>query len=107
MTTPKNIPASVRQRLLNRAKSDRRPFNELLQYYAMERFLYRLSQSVHVDRFILKGALMLRVWRSPELRPTMDIDMLGITSNQEADIVAQVQDILTVDVETDGLVIGS
>jgi hypothetical protein len=33
----------------------------------------------------------------------MDIDMLGITSNQEADIVAQVQDILTVDVETDGL----
>jgi len=104
MTTPKNIPASVRQRLLNRAKSDRRPFNELLQYYAMERFLYRLSQSVHVDRFILKGALMLRVWRSPELRPTMDIDMLGITSNQAADIVAQVQDILTVDVETDGLV---
>lgn len=42
---------SVRQRLLNRARSDRRPFNELLQYYAMERFLYRLSQSVHADRF--------------------------------------------------------
>ena len=103
MTSPKNISASVRQRLLNRAKSDRRPFNELLQYYAMERFLYRLSQSVHVDRFILKGALMLRVWRSPKLRPTMDIDMLGITSNQEVDIAAQVQDILTVDVETDGL----
>ncbi|MBP7906253.1 MAG: nucleotidyl transferase AbiEii/AbiGii toxin family protein [Alphaproteobacteria bacterium] len=103
MTPPKNIPASVRHRLLNRAKNDRRPFNELLQYYAMERFLYRLSQSVHADRFILKGALMLRVWRSPELRPTMDIDMLGITSNQEADIVVKVQDILTVDVEADGL----
>ena len=95
--------ASVRQRLLNRARSERRPFNELLQYYAMERFLYRLSRSVHVDRFILKGALMLRVWRSPELRPTMDIDMLGRTSNEEADIVAQIQDILTLDVETDGL----
>ena len=103
MTPPKNIPASVRQRLLNRGKRDRRPFNELLQYYSMERFLYRLSQSVHWDQFILKGALMLRVWRSPELRPTMDIDMLGITSNQEADIVAQVQDILTVEVEADGL----
>ena len=71
MKSPRNIPASVRQRILNRAKSDRRPFNELLQYYAMERFLYRLSQSAHADRFILKGALMLRVWRSPELRPTM------------------------------------
>jgi predicted nucleotidyltransferase component of viral defense system len=69
----------------------------------MERFLYRLSQSAHADRFILKGALMLRVWRSPELRPTMDIDMLGKTSNEEADIVAQIRDILTVDVETDGL----
>jgi predicted nucleotidyltransferase component of viral defense system len=69
----------------------------------MERFLYRLSQSVHVDRFILKGALMLRVWRSPEFRPTMDIDMLGRTSNEAADIVAQIQDILTADVETDGL----
>ena len=103
MKSPKNIPASVRQRLLNRAKSDRRPFNELLQYYAMERFLYRLSQSVHADRFILKGALMLRVWRAPELRPTMDIDLLGRTSNEEADIVAQIRGILTVDVEADGL----
>lgn len=103
MKSPRNIPASVRQRILNRAKSDRRPFNELLQYYAMERFLYRLSQSAHADRFILKGALMLRLWRSPELRPTMDIDMLGRTSNKEADIIAQIRDILSVDVEADGL----
>ena len=103
MKSPRNIPASVRQRILNRAKSDRRPFNELLQYYAMERFLYRLSQSAHADRFILKGALMLRVWRSPELRPTMDIDMLGRTSNKEADIIAQIRDILSLDVEADGL----
>lgn len=99
----RNIPASIRQRILNRAKSDRRPFNELLQYYAMERFLYRLSQSAHADRFILKGALMLRVWHAPEFRPTKDIDMLGRTSNEEADIIAQTRDILTVDVEADGL----
>lgn len=64
----KNTARSVRQRLLNRAGSDQRPFNELLQYYAMERFLYRLSQSEHADRFILKGAFMLRAWQSPELR---------------------------------------
>lgn len=41
--TPKNIAASVRQRLLNKARHDKRPFTELLQYFAMERFLYRLS----------------------------------------------------------------
>ncbi|HDK03329.1 MAG TPA: nucleotidyl transferase AbiEii/AbiGii toxin family protein [Rhizobiales bacterium] len=106
MKFPRDIPASVRQRLLNRAKRDRRPFNELLQYYAMERFLYRLSQSAHAGRFILKGALMLKVWRSPEFRPTLDIDMLGRTSNEEADIIAQIRDILTVEVEADGLVFG-
>jgi predicted nucleotidyltransferase component of viral defense system len=103
MKSSGNIPASVRQRLLNRARSDRRPFNELLQYYAMERFLYRLSKSSHVERFILKGALMLRVWRSPELRSTMDIDMLGRTSNDESDIIEQIRDIMAVNVEHDGV----
>lgn len=103
MTSGKNVAASVRQRLLNRAHHDGRPFNELLQYYAMERFLYRLSRSAHADRFILKGALMLRVWRSPEFRPTMDIDMLGRTSHTEALILRQIRDIMMVDVGLDGL----
>ena len=103
MTSPGNASASVRQRLLNRSRSERRPFNELLQYFAMERFLYRLSQSAHAHRFVLKGALMLRVWGSPEFRPTMDIDLLGRTRNAEADIVSQMRDILMVNVETDGL----
>ena len=84
MTSPRNASASVRQRLLNRSRNERRPFNELLQYFAMERFLYRLSQSAHAHRFVLKGALMLRVWDSPEFRPTMDIDLLGRTHNAEA-----------------------
>jgi len=61
MKVIKDIGASIRQRLLNLSKTDKRPFNEILQYYAMERFLYRLSQSYLADRFILKGALMLRV----------------------------------------------
>jgi hypothetical protein len=103
MKPTRNVAASVRQRLINRAKSDKRPFNELIQYYAMERFLYRLSRSAHADRFILKGALMLRAWRSPEFRPTMDIDLLGRTSNEETGIVAQIRDIMAVVVELDGL----
>ena len=104
MMSLRNVPASVRQRLLNRPKSDSRPFNELLQFFAMERFLYRLSQSAHVNQFVLKGALMLQVWSSPTSRPTMDIDLLGRTSNAEADLIAQLRDILAVDVEADGLV---
>ena len=103
MKLVKDIPASIRQRLLDRSRTDRRPFNELLQYYAIERFLYRFSISAHLNRFVLKGALMLRVWDSPEIRPTMDIDMLGITSNKESEIIKQVRDIIAVDVEPDGL----
>lgn len=99
----KNIAESVRQRLLNLARKDQRPFNELLQYYAMERFLYRLSRSTHKNQFVLKGAMMLKVWQSPELRPTMDIDFLGRTSNEETAITAQVRNILTVAVEADGV----
>ena len=56
-----NIAASVRQRLMNTAKASGRPFQEVLQYFAMERFLYRLSKSPHGDRFIRKGALMFTV----------------------------------------------
>jgi len=70
----KNAAMSIRQKLLNKANAENRTFNEILQYYCMERFLYRLSVSSHADKFILKGALMLRVWQAPEIRPTMDID---------------------------------
>jgi hypothetical protein len=100
---PSNIAASVRQRLLNRARQDQRPFAELLQYYSMERFLYRLSQSPHNRCFILKGALMLRVWQAPESRPTMDIDMLGVTHNGTAAILAQMVEVLGVVVDDDGM----
>ena len=68
--TLKNIAASVRQRLTNKARNDHRPFAELPQYYAMECFLYRLANSEHIDSFILKGALMLRAWEAPMARPT-------------------------------------
>ena len=98
-----NIAASVRQKLLNLARHDRRPFNELLQYYAMERFLYRLSCSEHADLFILKGAMMLRIWHADAYRPTMDIDMLGRTSNDPVAIAQQVRQIIGAEVQPDGL----
>ncbi len=103
MKSSQNISASVRQRLLNRSKADNRSFTEMLQYYAMERFLYRLSRSDHVQRYILKGALMLRAWNSPEFRPTMDIDMLGKSGNDEESITEHIRDILAVDIKPDGL----
>lgn len=103
MSKIKNIVASVRQRLLNKAKEDRRPFHELLQYYAMERFLYRLSSSPCADHFILKGALMLHVWQAPNCRATMDIDFLGKCNNRAEGIVKQIKEVISIEI-ADGLV---
>lgn len=69
----------------------------------MERYLYRLSASKHAHAFILKGALLLRIWQSPDLRTTMDIDMLCVTTNAEHDVKIQIQDIIEVEVEPDGM----
>ena len=99
----KNKAASVHQRLLNMAKKSNRPFNELLHYFAMERFLYRLSVSPHRNRFVLKGALMLTVWEAPQTRPTMDIDLLGYTKNSQENIESIFKEVCTTDVSDDGL----
>lgn len=101
--TPKNMAASVHQRLRNESGRLGRPFNELLQYFAMERFLYRLSLSPHAAKFVLKGAMMLRVWRVPQSRPTMDIDLLGRMANQTEQIVAAMQAVCAQQVGDDGL----
>ncbi len=89
----KNIPVSVKTRLLNLARSSKRPFQELLQYYGMERFLFRLSESNHRDIFILKGALLLKVWRISDSRATMDIDTLARTSNSLANLTKIIKEI--------------
>lgn len=100
---PKNVAASVHQRLKNEAKATGQTFNDLLQHYALERFLFRLSKSEHADRFVLKGALLLRVWHLSSIRPTRDIDLLGQTSNEVEAIEATVRDFCGTPVEDDGL----
>lgn len=74
---PTNVGASVRQRLLNRSRQEGRVFQELATLYAMERFLYRLGLSPHVEGFVLKGGLMTLTWAGEYARVTRDIDLLG------------------------------
>ena len=99
----RDLGASVRQRLLNQARSQGRPFQEVLQYFAMERFLYRLAKSPFADRFILKGALLLTAWRAPLSRPTMDIDLAGRTDNTLDHIASLVGEVCAIAVEPDGI----
>jgi hypothetical protein len=100
----KNLAASVRQRLTNKAKETNRPFQELLQYFAMERFLYRLSRSKHAGKFILKGALMFTAWGGQPSRPTKDIDLLARMDNAVEAVVALMSEVCSEAVEPDGLV---
>ena len=72
-----NRAASVRARLLNRAKADRMDFNLILTRYSLERLLYRLCVSPWADQFLLKGALLFDLWFDQPHRPTRDIDLLG------------------------------
>lgn len=98
-----NIAVSVHQRLLNKAKESARPFNELLQNFAIERFIYRLSKSPHANGFILKGALVFSAWSGQASRPTKDIDLLGRIDNDTEVIVAAMRDTCGVIVEPDGM----
>lgn len=98
-----NVPASIHQRLLNIAKETGRPFNELLQYFAMERFLFRLSRSIHAPSFVLKGALLFRVWDTPDSRATRDIDFLAYVDNSPENIASIIREICTVTDVDDGL----
>jgi len=102
-----NNAASVHQRILHKASAEHKPFNELLQYYAIERFLYRLGESPHCNQFVLKGALVFLAWRAPLTRPTRDIDFLGYTSNSVDNLVQIVQDVCVQPVETDGMIFDS
>lgn len=79
---PKKNLGELGQRLKNLSEQRNRPFDEILRYYAIERFLYRLSISPYAKKFFLRDGLMLKVWDLLDHRATMDIDLLARTSNQ-------------------------
>lgn len=74
---PRDLAASIRQRLLDLARGRGEDFQLLLDRYAVERLLYRLSVSEQREEFVLKGALLFAVWFDEPHRPTRDADLLG------------------------------
>ena len=103
----KNISASVRQRLLNLRQAKREDYNALLTQYAIERFLYRLSKSDLAERFVLKGAMLFRVWSGALHRPTKDLDLLGYGERSPAAVTKAVRQVIAIHVADDGLVFDS
>lgn len=99
----KGIAQSVRQRLLNRARKTGEDYNLLLNRYAIERLLYRLSQSQHADQFVLKGAMLFTVWTGALHRPTRDLDLLGFGEPSEERLIGIFREICNQAVVEDGM----
>ena len=102
-STPTNISASVRARLLKVAKAQGVDFNQVLVRFALERILYRLTQSPHSDRFLLKGALLFTLWYDMPHRATRDADLLGFGASDLESVAKVFRDIAAVPVD-DGIV---
>ena len=98
----RNVAASVRARLLNKARAENRDFTLVLTRYALERLLYRLSISEHADHFLLKGALLFDLWFDVPLRPTRDMDLLGFGLAEEPHLIAAFTDLCALAVD-DGI----
>ena len=98
-----NLPASVKQRLLNLSRETRVEFNVLLTKYALERFLYRMSVSHSRPHFILKGALLFGVWSSELHRTTRDADVLSLQPPSLDRLASDFRKICEVQVKPDGI----
>lgn len=105
----KNIGASVRARLLQVSKTSGQTFDLVLTRFALERLLFRLSQSPHADRFVLKGAMLMMSWFDDPHRGTRDLDLLSFGDPSAEPMLATFREILAqeaadgVEFDVDGL----
>lgn len=99
----KDLPASVRARLLNLAKQRGEDLDLVLKRFGIERLLYRLSESSHKGSFILKGAMLFELWMGQAHRTTKDLDLLGSGTTDIPRLEAVFRDLCVLPVEADGL----
>lgn len=98
-----NLSASILARLLTLAKTRGDDYSLLLNRFALERLLCRVSLSTYVDRFVLKGALLFALWYDDPHRPTRDADLLGFGPDDADNLIATFRDIAAMDLG-DGIV---
>jgi predicted nucleotidyltransferase component of viral defense system len=77
-----------------------RTTDELLQLYALEGILDRLSRSAYTSELVLKGGVLLAAYRAR--RPTRDVDLAATDLADGTDIRRMIQEILAIPVD-DGL----
>ncbi len=103
---PKDIAASIRQKLRDLARTRQEDFDYVLRQYTMQRLLYRLGCSEHSEQFLLKGALLFWIWNQDFHRPTRDIDLLSFGNNDVDHLVDVFRQIISQNMN-DGLIFDS
>ncbi|MGJ7582304.1 nucleotidyl transferase AbiEii/AbiGii toxin family protein [Variovorax sp. RHLX14] len=98
-----NLSASILNRLLALAKQRDDDYSLVLNRFALERLLCRLSTSPHADEFLLKGALLFALWYDEPHRPTRDVDLLGFGEDNAEHLVAVIREVAAIEME-DGIV---
>ena len=86
----RNIPASIRQRLLNLARERQNDYGLVLTQYAIERLLARLCLSPYAEQFVLKGAQLFPLWMDVLHRPTRDLDLLRQGESSSGNTLSQI-----------------
>jgi hypothetical protein len=99
----KNPAASARDRLLALARERGEDFQLLLTRYGLERLLYRLSESPHRDRFVLKGAMLFVLWSDTPHRPTRDVDFLGSGDSSDTGLAEVFRTLCAMPFQDDGV----
>lgn len=100
----KNTAASIRARLLDHARRHGDDYQRVLTRYAIERLLFRLSQTEAAERYVLKGAMLFVTWPEHVFRPTGDLDLLG-QGDSDPDAITQLfTRICQVEAPDDGIV---
>lgn len=90
--------------LRNKARREGRNTDELLIFYALERFLYRLSRSTFSDQLVLKGGLLLATFDAR--RATRDADLLAYLDGEQQYVLDCIGEITEIHV-ADGLAFDS
>jgi len=99
----KDMAASVKSRLLAVSQGRGESFDLTLTSYALERLLYRLSQSPYRDRFVLKGAMVFAIWTKQPHRSTRDLDLLGWGDSAVPSLEVVFREVCSCQVDNDGL----
>ena len=93
--------AHTRGRLLDQARATGEESQFVLDRFAVERLLYRLSVSPHRDQFLLKGALLFALWFDAPHRPTRDADLLGFGPPDPDRLRAVITELCAIDCDDD------